>query len=84
MALKPGTTANIPNGFTESMAEEMEKAFREEFGKEDDFSNPDLRMLFASISKGVVRHLQKHHDSFKVEVELPGGVTANGEVKEIQ
>lgn len=84
MALKPGTTINNPDGFTESMVEKMGKTSRDEFGKEGDFSNPDLRMLFASILKGAVRHLQKHHDAFKVEVELPGGLTANGEAKEIQ
>lgn len=83
MALKPGTTKNIPGGFAQSMAEEMEKAFGDELGKTG-FSDRHLRMIFAAVSQGVVRHLQQNPDAFKVKVELPGDLgTAVGEVSEI-
>ena len=84
MALKPGTTKNIPGVFAQSMAEEMEKAFGVELGNSG-FSDRHLRMIFAAVSQGVVRHLQQNPDAFKVEVELPGGQgKAHGKVNEIQ
>jgi len=86
MALKAGTLENISG----SMAEVMEQVFRDALpsvvpGADANKGEAERRLIFVAVAQGVVRHLQEHHNAFKVEVELPGGRgTANGEVKEIQ
>lgn len=85
MALKPGTLEDI-NG---SMAEAMEQVFRDKLPSVVADADPtkgekERRLLFVAIAQGVVQHLQEHHDAFKVRVTLPGGVTADGQVTEIQ
>ena len=84
MALKPGNAKDIPNKISPSMTYEMETAFAAEIGK-DGFSDRHLRMIFAAVSQGVVTHLKKNPDAFKVKVQLPDGLgTANGKVTNIE
>lgn len=82
MALKPGSTKQPLHGFAGSMAEEMEKAFREELGR--NISDRHLRLIFVAVARGVVRHLRKNPTAFKVQVNLPGNQEAEGTVKKIE
>lgn len=62
--------------FADSMAEEMEIALnqvRTEAGLDPlPSGDPDRRMLFIAIARGVINHLQKKKDAFEIEVN---GVT---------
>jgi hypothetical protein len=83
MALKAGSLQNLSN----SMAKAMENAFidvivAEKIPEPED--RQQMRLLFVAIAQGVVEHLQANHDAFKVEVTLPNGKTATGEITEIE
>ena len=82
MALKPGTLEDVVG----SMAEEMEKVFREKLpfvvpGADPGRGEAERRLLFVAVAQGVVRHMAAHPKSFKVEVSLTDG---KGEVTEIK
>lgn len=81
--LKAGTKGS----YTGSMAEAIEKAFQTAWpGLMDGDvpgSTPDMKLLFIAIAQGVVEHLKGHADSFKVEVDLSGGIKAYGRVNRI-
>lgn len=58
--------------YTGSMADEMEKAFIEEWpsimGAGSPVIDDQVRLLFIAVAKGVVRHLNKNPTAFKVNV----------------
>lgn len=78
MALEPGTTKGPFDRFTGSMADEMEKAFKDEFGR--DISDRHLKIIFVAIARGVVKHLADNPDAFNVR--LDAGTT--GKVSNIE
>lgn len=93
MALNAGTIigTNIANtDNSTSMAEVMEQVFRKALpsvvpGADPTKGEAERQLLFVAVAQGVVRHLQEHHNDFKVEVDLPGSLgTAQGEVTEIK
>lgn len=61
--------------YTDSMAEEIDKAFGEEWRKRTGYDLPDVGreerlMIFAAIAQGVVKHLvERSGNSFKIKVE---------------
>ncbi len=69
------------NDFADSMAQEIEKALDEVWTEADLPPLPDpatankqdlnnRRILFIAIARGVLRHLQKHQDSFQITVTV--------------
>jgi hypothetical protein len=96
MALKAGshgaTAGSADDDFAESMAQAIEDAFLSEWPK----VNPDLpvptapaeeplksmRLFFAAVAQGVLRHLHKHPEAFHVRVDN-GGVDLIGQVDSI-
>lgn len=72
MPLKPGSNRTTTD-FANSMAAAMEQAFNEEwpFVMKDAAAPPSsaqMKLLFAAIAKGVVRHLHSNPTSFEVTV----------------
>jgi hypothetical protein len=87
MPLKAGTNFN-PSAFANSMAEAMAQAFREEwpFVMGDapvPQTSQEMKLLFAAVARGVVRHLQEHANDFKVTVTHTGTNTYTGTVTRI-
>lgn len=85
MPLKAGTTNDLSN----SMAKAMEDAFVEQWSnvmgdRELPEDRQQMRLMFVAVAQGVVEHLKSNPNAFRVEVTLPGGGTATGEVTEIQ
>jgi hypothetical protein len=96
MALKAGshgpTSGSGDDDFAGSMAQAIEDAFLSEWPK----VNPDLpkptepgeeplksmRLLFAAVAQGAIRHLHENPDAFHVRVDN-GGVDLTGEVESI-
>ena len=97
MALKAGshgaTAGSADDDFADSMAQAIEDAFLSEWPK----VNPDLpappnasseeplksmRLFFAAVAQGVLRHLHENPDAFHVRVDN-GGVDLTGEVESI-
>ena len=92
MALKAGTinSTDITNtDNSTSMAEVMEQVFHKALpsvvpGADPTKGEAERQLLFVAVAQGVVRHLQEHHDDFKVEVDLPGNLgKATGKVNKI-
>jgi hypothetical protein len=58
--------------FADSLASEIEDALRDvrlEAGLEVPPDDDDRRILFIAIGRGVVAHLQKHEQAFRIHVE---------------
>lgn len=73
MALKAGRIDRL-NEFAGSMADEMERAFAEQWRRLMDRDLPiagqlHRRLLLSSIAQGVVKHLRDHPEAFALEVE---------------
>ncbi len=72
MKLKAGTlTVAHPNAFANSMAAAMMNAMEKEYRvvKNVDLpktGNEELKLMFAAIAQGVVRHLQSNPDAFRI------------------
>lgn len=64
------------DSFADSMAEEMELALnevREEEGLDAlPQGDPDRRMLFIAIARGVINHLEKKNEAFDIPYEDDG------------
>jgi hypothetical protein len=85
MTLKAGTILDLSN----SMAQAMEDAFVAQWpvvmGDRDlPADRQQMRLMFVAVAQGVVEHLKRNPDAFKVAVTLSGGGTATGEVTEIE
>ena len=63
MALKAGKT-----DFTNSMAEAMEKVFKEQLAMGLPKPADQMKVLFIAVAEGVVRHLVAHPEAFVVTV----------------
>ena len=68
MRLEAGTLTQI-DAFTGSMAHAMEKAMEKEWRNVKGTPLPvagreDLRLMFAAIAQGVVRHLKNNEEAF--------------------
>lgn len=84
MPLKAGTY----NDLTNSMAQAMIDAFKAEWphvmGDAPKPENMDqMKLLFAAVAQGVVKHLQQHATDFKVTVTDSGTGTDKGTVTQI-
>ncbi|MCM1983270.1 hypothetical protein [Lyngbya confervoides] len=85
MPLKAGSF----DSFSDSMAQEIEQAFRDQwplFMGEDlpvPDESPQSRLLFVAIARGIITHLVNHPEAFQVMVTLAGGTTASGTVEAI-
>lgn len=85
MALKPGSISDFDN----SMAQEMEKAFFDNWpkvmGNNTDIpeSNNQMKLMFIAIAIGVVEHLKKNPTSFVVNTTDNSVNTATGNVTSI-
>lgn len=72
-----------------SMAQEIQKAMKTEWpnfmdqGTSMPEPSREMKLLFVSISKGVIAHLQKNPKAFKVEAKVIGP-NATGQVSEIE
>lgn len=88
MPLKAGTNLDA-SGFAGSMAAAMLEAFKTEWprvmGHEAALpeSFDQMKLLFAAVAQGVVRHLQQHATDFKVKVDGPGSIDYTGSVTQI-
>ena len=88
MPLKAGTNFN-PSGFADSMAATMIESFKSEWPlvMGNDVPLPEsldqMKLLFAAVAQGVVRHLQQHATDFKVTVNGPSSIDYTGTVTEI-
>ncbi len=87
MALKPGTNYSS-SAFADSMAEAMTEAFKTEWPLVmGDAPVPEtsdqMKLLFAAVAQGVVRHLKEHATDFKVKVDGPSSVDYTGTVTQI-
>ncbi len=72
--LKPGRVSN----FTNSMAEAMDEAFREEWRSVKGSSLPrlgqeDRRILLVAIAQGIAAHLKEHANAINVRIDLADG-----------
>jgi hypothetical protein len=72
--------------FVDSIASEIEDALhdvRAEEGLEPPPDDDDRRMLFVAIGRGVVAHLQKHEQAFRIHVgvTLPVDTTPTIQVR---
>ena len=77
-----------PSEFADSMAEAMVEAFKTEWphvmGVAPKPENMDqMKLLFAAVAQGVVKHLQIHATDFKVTVTSSGSGDYKGTVTEI-
>jgi hypothetical protein len=63
MALKAGR-----NSYSGSMAELMEKIFKEQLANGQPKSSEQMKVLFIAVAEGVVRHLVEHPEAFVVTV----------------
>lgn len=92
MSLDSGTKAPGSATYSGSMADAMEKAFKEEWpyvmGDADlPASNEQLSLMFRAVAQGVIRHLKQNCTSLKVTVNINVGgdnYTANGSVSDIE
>jgi len=87
MPLKAGTNLSL-SGFADSMAEAMAEAFRDEWpyvmhGAPVPDMSDQMKLLFAAVARGVVKHLQEHATDFKVTVTSSGSGDYKGTVTEI-
>lgn len=87
MPLKAGTNLGL-SGFADSMAEAMVEAFRDEWpyvmqGAPVPDTSDQMKLLFAAVARGVVKHLQEHATDFKVTVTSSGSGDYKGTVTEI-
>ena len=70
-SLKPGHVAD----FTDSMAEAIEQAFREEWQAVMgtpllEAGTKERQVLFSAIALGIVRHLEENSGAFEVDVKV--------------
>lgn len=63
MMLKAGKT-----NYTGSMAEAMEKVFKEQLDKGQPKPDDQMKMLFIAVAEGVVRHLVANPGAFVITV----------------
>jgi len=70
----------------DSMLEAIEAAFRENWpdvmghAELPDEINPQMRLVFAAIAQGVVKHLANCDESFKVIADEHGNLTSDIEI----
>jgi glutathionyl-hydroquinone reductase len=87
MALKAGTWEDTIFSEVLTMVGEMEKAFREDWpevmnGAElPDKLDPQMKLVFAAVAKGVVRHLATNQNAFKISVDTSHDHTHNASVE---
>ena len=73
-----------------TMVGEMEKAFREDWpevmneAELPDELDPQMKLVFVAVAKGVVRHLANNADAFKISVQSSNEHTHNASVVEIE
>ncbi len=90
MALKAGTLQDTIFSDVMTMVGEMEKAFREDWPKVmneaelPDELDPQMKLVFVAVAKGVVRHLANNADAFKISVQSSNEHTHNASVVEIE
>ncbi len=92
MALNSGTKAPGSATYSGSMADAMEKAFKEEWPYVMDdadlpASNEQLNLMFRAVAQGVIRHLKQNCTSLKVTVSIDVGssnYTGTGTVTDIE
>ena len=92
MPLDSGTKAPGAASYSGSMADAMEKAFKEEWptvmGDADvPASSEQLNLMFRAIAQGVIRHLKQNSTSMKVTVTVNVGgnnYTGTGTVTDIE
>ena len=88
MPLKAGTNFDAA-GFADSMAATMIQSFKDEWPlvMGNDIPLPEsmdqMKLLFAAVAQGVVKHLQQHAKDFKVSVTDSGTGTDTGTVTQI-
>ena len=87
MPLKAGSNFDA-SGFSDSMAEAMAQAFKAEWPLVmGDAPVPEtsgqMKLLFAAVAQGVVKHLQQHATDFKVTVTDHGTGYDTGTVTQI-
>jgi hypothetical protein len=87
MPLKAGTNTD-PFGFADSMADAMAQAFKEEWpyvmgDAPIPETSKEMKLLFAAVARGVVKHLQAHASDFKVRVTATGYGDYTGTVTQI-
>ena len=63
MALNAGR-----NSYSGSMAELMEKIFKEQIENGPPKSSEQMKVLFTAVAEGVVRHLVAHPEAFVITV----------------
>lgn len=87
MPLKAGNVnesqPNTPD--EQSMAQAIEDAFREQWplvmgDRELPEDNPQTKLLFAAIARGIITHLIQHPEAFRVLVTQSNGISAPGTV----
>ncbi len=90
MPLKAGNVneSKPPTPDDRSMAQAIEQAFREQWplvmgDRELPEDNPQTKLFFAAIARGIVAHLVQHPEAFQVTVTLPDNTTATGTVTAI-
>ena len=87
MALKAGTLQDTIFDDVMTMVGEMEKAFREDWpevmneAELPDELDPQMKLVFVAIAKGVVRHLENNADAFKISVDVSHDHTHNASVE---
>ena len=82
MPLKAGTKAPVANGYNNSMAAAMEKAFMEQWPYVMDdadlpASSDQMKLMFIAIAQGVIKHLKQNSASMKVRVTFNIGNTTH-------
>ena len=64
MALQSGKTQ-----YAGSMAEAMEKAFKDQVAKGQPKSDEQMKVMFIAVAEGMIQHLAAHPDSFQITVK---------------